>query len=129
MARRRLNFCVPRSVFSSVFGRRHHGFHRLHRLNRLHRLGAIASPMGSFADDFARRRPWAAGPWHPKRRRGPSVLRLILAGLAVLAFAKVMSAANARQRSTVEKWIIGGLIVALGAAVLSFRRSGRRYGW
>jgi hypothetical protein len=84
--------------------------------------------MASFADDFA-----GAGPWQHRfqrpRRQGPSMLRLLLAGLAVLAFAKVMSTTTMRQRSIVEKLIIGGVLVALGAIVLSFRRSGRRYGW
>jgi hypothetical protein len=84
--------------------------------------------MASFADNFAGSGPWQHRYQRP-RRQGPSMLRLILAGLAVLAFAKVMSSANMRQRSTVEKWIIGAVLVALGAIVLSFRRSGRRYGW
>ena len=61
------------------------------------------------------------------RRRGPSVLRLLLAGLAVVALVKVMSAATGRQRSTAEKLVLGGLVVLLGAVVLSFRRSGRRF--
>jgi hypothetical protein len=50
----------------------------------------------------------------------------LLAGLAVIALVALISAAN-RRRSTLEKLVLGGLIVTVGAIVLSLRRSSRRY--
>jgi hypothetical protein len=86
------------------------------------------------------RDPWRFVGFHPRhmglglprhrsfgrRRRGPSVVTLLLAGLAVFAFAKLMSVSN-RQRSTTEKVLLGGLLLLVGAILLSFRRSSRRY--
>jgi uncharacterized membrane protein SirB2 len=54
------------------------------------------------------------------------MVRLLLAGLAVFAFAKLMTANNS-SRSTAEKVALGALIVLVGAVLLSFRRSRRPY--
>jgi hypothetical protein len=64
-----------------------------------------------------------------RRQRGPTIVTLLLAGLAVYAFAKLTSALSGR-RSTAEKILLGVLLLVVGAAVMSFRRSGqRRYRW
>ena len=63
------------------------------------------------------------------RRRGPSVLTLLLSGLAVFAFVRLTSASTAARRSPGERAIIAVLLVAAAWAVIRFRRSGRRYGW
>jgi hypothetical protein len=81
--------------------------------------------MTAFADDFTRNGRWRT-PFHARPRRGPSIARLLLAGLAVFAFVKLMSAVNGRSRSTAEKVLLGALLVAVGAVVMSFRRSSRR---
>ena len=100
--------------------------HRLQRLNRLHRLGHVANPVLRFADDLTGRGAWRRQRGFRPRRRGPSMVTLLLAGLAVLTLVKVMSVANGR-RSTAEKVLLGGLIVLLAAVVLKFRRSFARY--
>jgi hypothetical protein len=100
----------------------------LQRFHELGRLGHIANPVLAFADDITGR-PWARRGFRP-RRRGPSVALLLLAGLAVFAFVKVMSAASRQgRRSTGEKIVLGALLLALGAILLSFRRSAVRRGW
>jgi hypothetical protein len=88
----------------------------------------VAEPFVAFADDFTRQGRWGRRGFR-SRRRGPSIARLLLAGLAVFAFAKVLSAATGRQRSTSEKVLLGGLVLAPGAVLLSFRRSASRYHW
>ncbi len=60
-------------------------------------------------------------------RREPSVAHLLLAGLAVFAFAKLMSAANRGHRSRPTALTIGILLLVVGALVMSLRRSARRY--
>jgi hypothetical protein len=105
-------------------GPRPHGLRRLHRLQQ---LGHIADPVLELTDDWTGNAPGRHHHGSHPRRRGPSVLRLLLAGLAVIAFAKVMSAASGRRRSTAERVLLGGLVLLLGAVVLSFRRSSPRY--
>lgn len=102
-----------------------HGFNGLHRLHRLDRLAHVADPVVAFADDFTRRGTWRLRS-RVRQRREPSMALLLLAGLAVFAFVKVMSAARGR-RSTVEKVVLAALLLALGVVVLSFRRSTSRY--
>jgi hypothetical protein len=104
-----------------------HGLHRLHHLHRLHRLhrsGRLADVL-DFAHGIGSR--GARGRHRVGRRREPSIVWLLLAGLAVLGFAKLMTVANGRERSTGEKVVLGALLVLLGVIVLSFRRSAARY--
>jgi hypothetical protein len=63
------------------------------------------------------------------RRRTPSWALILLAGLAGVALAKLMSADNREQRSTAQKALIGVLIVVIGAVVLSLRSRAYRYRW
>jgi hypothetical protein len=65
----------------------------------------------------------------PQRRRGPSIATLLLAGLAVFAFVRLTSLSTRPRRSVGERALIGVLLLAAAWAVMSFRRSGRRYGW
>jgi hypothetical protein len=102
-----------------------YGLRRFHRLH-LHRLGHIAGPVLEFTDGLARRSGWGPRRGFRAARRGPSMVTLLLAGLAVLALVKVMSAAGGR-RSRAEKLVLGGVIVVLAAVVMSFRRSSARY--
>jgi hypothetical protein len=60
-------------------------------------------------------------------RRSPSLVHILLAGAAVLAFASLLSQASRPGRSRGTKIAFGVLLLALGAVVLSLRRSGRRY--
>ncbi len=83
--------------------------------------------------------PWRATGFHPhnlvvrardrRRHRGPSVLTLLLAGLAVFAFARLTTAATGNRRSVASRLLLGVLLLGLGAIVLAFRRSGRRRGY
>ena len=66
---------------------------------------------------------------HRLRHRGPSVLTLLLAGLAVFAFARLTSVATRNRRSVASRMLLGVLLLGLGAIVLAFRRSGRRRGY
>ena len=100
-----------------------HRLHRLHRLHELHRLGHVADPVLDWTDDFTRRLR-GRHPGRPYRRR-PSMLTLLLAGLAVFAFVKLTAAASRSNRSTAEKVVLGALLLAVTAWVMSFRR--RRY--
>jgi hypothetical protein len=52
-----------------------------------------------------------------------------LAGLAVFALVRLLSAAQKPNRTGTEKWLLGTLIVSLGALLLSLRRSAPRYRW
>jgi len=100
------------------------GLHQLRRLRRLHRLGHVAAPVLTFAHEFTGRGAWRSRVH--RGRREPSILLLLLAGVAVFAFVKVMSAAS-RRRSLAEKIFFGALLIVLGAVVVSFRRSSARY--
>jgi uncharacterized membrane protein len=91
-------------MFPSI--RRLHRLDRLHHLHRLSRLRYGAFPQAS--------------------RGGPSVARLLLAGLAVLAFVRLMSVASRPSRSTARRIGIAILLIAVGAIVMSFRRSALR---
>jgi hypothetical protein len=65
-----------------------------------------------------------------RRRRGPSVLTLLLAGLAVFAFVRLTSVSARPRRSAVHRAAITLLLLGAAWAVMAFRRSGRRrYGW
>jgi hypothetical protein len=94
-----------------------HRLHRLHRLNRLSRLRGL-SRLSRLQEIASAARP----------RRSPSIGRILLAGLAVLAFVKLMSMASGR-RSRPGRIALGVLLLAVGAVVLSMRRSARRRGW
>lgn len=100
-----------------------HRLHKRHRLQRLHRLERLA-PVLDFAAGIGghQRRGW-----HHRWRRQPSIVWLLLAGLAVVTLARVMTAASARERTKTEQVLLAALVVLLGAVVLSFRRSGARY--
>lgn len=100
-----------------------HRLHRLHRLQRLHRLERLAPVLDFAAGIGGHRRRGRHHPWRPQ----PSIVWLLLAGLAVVALAWVITAASAQQRTKTERVLLAGLIVLLGAVVLSFRRSGARY--
>jgi hypothetical protein len=96
------------------------GLHRLGGLHRLHRL--VDLPVR-----IRFPRPWTA--FRTGSPAGPSVGRLLLAGLAVFAFVKLMSAAHRPNRSKPTVLVTALLLLAVGALVMSFRRSARRSGW
>jgi hypothetical protein len=98
--------------------------HRFRRVKRLHRLHRLGDPAVHFAHDFT-----SYPPFGRRRRRQPSFLTLLLAGLAVFAFVKLLSAVDERERSTAEKVLLVALLVAVGAIILYFRRSRHRYSW
>jgi hypothetical protein len=102
-----------------------HRLHRLRRLDRVHRLRRLrrVTPVLDFAASMGDRRRWA----RPRSRPEPTVLWLVLAGLAVISLAKVMTALGSRRRSTTEKVLLGAAVVLLGLVVLRFRRSAARY--
>ena len=108
-----------------VIAPRLHGLHSLQRLNRLHELSHVADRFTRFGDDFTGR--WRSRAY--RRQRGPSIAALLLAGVAVFAFAKVMSIASGRRRSTAEKLALGAALLLLGAVLMSFRRRAVRRGW
>jgi hypothetical protein len=60
-------------------------------------------------------------------RRGPSSLQILLAGIAVFALARLMSASNRQDRSGAERVLLGVLMAASAAFILSLRRSAARY--
>jgi hypothetical protein len=88
-------------------------------------VGRPADPFARFGERFVDRWERRVRP----RRRAPSILRLLLAGLAVFAFMKVLSAASRERQSTGEKIALGVLLLILGAVLLGFRRSAVRRGW
>jgi hypothetical protein len=98
-----------------VIGRIRH-LHRLPPLGHRHRLGDLPEVIG-----FAR--------FHSRSRRGPSLVRILLAGLAVFALVRLMSATNRPKRSAATTLVLGLLLVIVGTMVMSFRRSARRYQW
>jgi hypothetical protein len=64
-----------------------------------------------------------------RRRRGMSAARILLAGLAAFAFARLFSAANGSTRSRGEKVLLGLGLAAVGALLLSLQRSAARSRW
>ena len=88
------------------------------------------SDFGPFTGRYHRYRPWR-GPRAYRQRRSstPPWALILLAGLAGLALMQLLSAANRPRRSTLEKVVLGALLVAAVAVVLRLRRSGRRYTW
>jgi hypothetical protein len=69
------------------------------------------------------------GSWRPRRRRGFGAARILLAGLAALAFARLMSASNRGTSSRAEKVLLGVGLAVLGGLLLSLQRSASRYRW
>jgi hypothetical protein len=102
-----------------------HGLGRLNRLHRLDRLHRVARIAPALAMHRVSRSAWTRRA--VRTRREPSMAWLLVAGLAVVVFVKVMSVAGSRRRSTVERILLAGLLLVLGAIVLSFRRSAARY--
>jgi hypothetical protein len=130
-----------------------HRLHRRHRLHRLHRLsqwrnvpggfgnwgnvaggfsnwGNAAGSFGSWGNlagglgSFRRRRP---RPFRAQRSRGPGAVRILLAGLAVFAFTRLMAFQDRPNLSKAEKTVLGVALAAVGALLLSLRRSTARY--
>jgi hypothetical protein len=97
----------------------------MHRLHRLSRLAHVTDPVISFAGGITASRRWK----RQVRRREPSIAVLLMAGLAVFAFMKVLSASSRQGRSIPEKIALGALLLFLGAIMLSFRRTAVRRGW
>jgi hypothetical protein len=79
------------------------------------------------ADHLPMVRPWNRG--FGSSRRGPSVALLLLAGLAVYAFVHLMAAAYRPNRSRSRAIMIGTLLFAVGAIIMSLRRSAPRHRW
>jgi hypothetical protein len=123
-----------------------HARHRVRRLHRLHRLGNLGYGYGGYGGGYgswanfgdfsglgtdsagfgrARRRLFGGR----RRRRGLGAARILLAGLAVFLFARLLSAANGSNRSTAEKVLLGMGLAAVGALLLSLRRSAARSRW
>jgi hypothetical protein len=94
----------------------------LHRLHRLHRLVDLPARIHVH-------KPWKRTSYRHPSRSTPSIAHLLLAGLAVFAFVKLMSAANRPNRFRPRTLAIGILLLVVGAFVMSLRRSARRHGW
>ncbi|MGQ0733912.1 MAG: hypothetical protein ACT4QD_09680 [Acidobacteriota bacterium] len=77
-----------------------------------------------FADEIPASRAWRSGGFPRRRTFSPG--RILLAGLAVLAAVKLVSAVSSPNRSRAEKLGLGALLVLVGAFLLSLRRSPRR---
>jgi len=78
--------------------------------------------------------PFGAHAWTPRafrrRRRHSAALTILLAGLAIVAFGKLLSAMNRPDRSRAQRIGLGALAAIMGALLLSLRgRYGRRYRW
>jgi hypothetical protein len=85
--------------------------------------------MGPLAGGFRGHRSWR-GPYSRRRRaRGPSAVTILLAGLAVFALIRLMTASNRPDLSTAQKVVLGALVLLVGGVLLSLRRSARRYAW
>jgi hypothetical protein len=106
-----------------------HRLRRLNRLGRLHRLGALqaVAAVPAVVHQIPR---WTHAGFAPVRRRGPSIGRLLVAGLAVFAFVWLMTAAQRPNRWRFGRLATGVMLVAVAALMLSLRRSARRrYRW
>src|SRR5262245_22292412 len=111
--------------FSEMF-RTRHARHRFHRFGRFGRFQDI----GGFGGAFGSNRSWTGGSQGSWRRtRGPTAVQVLLAGLAVFAFGKLLSAINRPNRSTAEKLGLGALLAMVGVWLLSYRNPARRYHW
>jgi hypothetical protein len=100
--------------------------HPLHALQGLHHVVGVAQQIGRQAHRIGARVPRDLIVPRSIPVRTPAVAHVLLAGLAVLAFAGVMSRAN-RSRSRAGRVALGALLLALAVVVLWLRRSGRRY--
>jgi len=110
-------------------------FHALyrHRLRRFDRWSHFGGP-GLFAGDLGGHRSWRRpyGRWRRaygrrRRARGPSAFTILLAGLAVFALVRLLTASNRPNLSTAQKVVLGGLVLFVGSILLSLRRRARRY--
>jgi hypothetical protein len=109
-------------------------FHHWHGRRSRHHFGRFDDVSG-FGDVLGTKY-WAGGWGHGwrngwssgyRRRRGSTAARILLAGLAVFAFVKLLSLLNRSNRSTAEKVGLGALLAMVAAVLLSLRGSGRRY--
>jgi hypothetical protein len=98
---------------------------RLHGLRRLHGLHELAG----LADELHANLPLKRMRYRTRPYGQPSVGRILLAGLAVFAFVKLMSTVNRPNRSRATALVLGMLLLAVGAVLMSMRRSGQRYRW
>ena len=87
------------------------------------RVGDFGSSFRRFGS-YARSRPRV---FNRPRSRAPAAALILLAGLAAFAYARLFTAANRSTRSRVEKALLGLGLAAVGALLLSLRRSGARY--
>jgi hypothetical protein len=101
-------------------------FRHRHLRHRMHGFGRVGDVVG-LAAPFRTRRAWRRGGFGVRRRRTPTAVKILLAGLAVFAFAKLISAFNRSTRSTFEKVALGALVAVVGAFLLSLRNSSRSY--
>ena len=101
-------------------------FRHRHRRYRMHRFGRF-DDMTGFAGPFATRRAWRRGGFGFRRRRTPTAVKILLAGLAVFAFAKLTTANRRPNLSTFEKVALGVLVAIVGAYLVSLRNSSRQY--
>jgi hypothetical protein len=69
-----------------------------------------------------RRRGFGSG-----RRRGPLAIQILLAGIAVFALTRLMSASNRPHRTGAEKALLAVLMAAAAGFILTLRRSAARY--
>ena len=92
----------------------------------MHRFGRFGD-MSDFGGPFAGRRAWRRGGYGFRRRRTPTAVKLLLAGLAVFAFVKLTGVQRQSNRSAFEKVALGALIAIVGAYLLSLRNSSRQY--
>jgi hypothetical protein len=85
--------------------------------------------MAGFGDDVWSERRGRGFRRRSRQSRGPSVLAILLAGLAAFALVRLTTAANRPNLSTAQKVAVGALIVLVGGVLLSLRRSAQRYRW
>jgi hypothetical protein len=99
--------------------------YRPQRWHRLHRLGDFRGALGSL-----RRYSGAAPRLFPRqRRRQPWAGLILVAGIAAVTYAWLLTASNRLSRSRAEKAIFGIGLAAVGLLLLSLRRYSARYRW
>jgi hypothetical protein len=98
---------------------------RLRRFDGWSRFGDL----GVFAGDLGGHRSWRRPYGRRRRARGPSAFTILLAGLAVFALVRLLTASNRPNLSTAQKVALGALVLLVGSVLLSLRRSARRYNW